>query len=70
MIGGSSVIEPYCFLGMNATIGHEITIGQGCFLGARSCVTKNALPGSVFIEADTPKFRLDAESFMKMTRMK
>lgn len=70
VIGGSSVIEPYCFLGVNSTVGHEIKIGEGSFLGARSCVTKDADPGSVYIEADTPKFRLNAETFMKLTKMK
>lgn len=70
IIGGSSVVESHCFIGMNATIGHEIRVGKGCFIGANVRITKNVDPGSVFIEPDTPKFRLDAESFLKMTKMK
>lgn len=70
VISGNSVIEPYCFIGVNATIGHEITIGQGSFIGAGTLVTKNAEPSSVYITPDTPKFRLDAEHFVKFTKMK
>lgn len=70
VISGASVIEPYCFLGVNATIGHEVTIGEESFIGAGALVTKNALPKSVYIVADTPKFRLDSDSFLKLTKMK
>jgi sugar O-acyltransferase (sialic acid O-acetyltransferase NeuD family) len=70
VISGNSVVEPYCFIGVNATIGHEIIIGQGSFIGAGTLVTRNAEPNSVYITSDTPKFRLDAEYFMKFTKMK
>lgn len=70
VISGSSVVEPYCFIGVNATIGHEITIGQGSFVGAGTLITKSAEPNSVYITPDTPKFRLDAEYFLKLTQMK
>jgi len=70
VISGNTVIEPYCFIGVNATIGHEITIGQGSFIGAGTLVTRNAEPNSVYITPDTPKFRLDAEHFLKLTKMK
>lgn len=70
VISGNSVIEPYCFIGVNATIGHEITIGQGSFIGAGTLVTRNAEPNSVYITPDTPKFRLDAEHFLRLTKMK
>ena len=70
VISGAAVIEPYCFLGVNATIGHEVTIGRESFIGAGALVTKNAPPKSVYIIPDTPRFRLDSDSFLKLTKMK
>lgn len=70
VISGASVIEPYCFVGVNATIGHEIRIGTESFIGAGTLVTKNVAPKSVYIAADTPKFRLDSDSFLRLTKMK
>lgn len=70
VISGSAVIEPYCFLGVNATVGHEVTIGRESFIGANALVTKNVAPHSVHIVPDTPKFRLDSNSFLKLTKMK
>ena len=70
VISGASVIEPYCFLGVNATIGHEIKIGRESFIGAGALVTKNVAPKSVYIVPDTPRFRLDSDTFLKLTKMK
>lgn len=70
IISGHTTIEPYCFIGVNATIGHEITIGRESFIGASCLVTKNAEAKSVFITQDTPKYRLDSSSFLRLTKMK
>jgi sugar O-acyltransferase (sialic acid O-acetyltransferase NeuD family) len=70
VISGMAVVGPYCFLGVNATIGHEVTVGQESFIGAGTLITKNVTPKSVYITADTPKFRLDSDSFLKLTKMK
>lgn len=70
VISGSAVIGEYCFLGVNATIGHEVTIGRESFIGAGALITKTALPKSVYIVPDTQKFRLDSDSFLKLTKMR
>lgn len=70
VISGSTVIEPYCFLGVNSTIGHEVTIGAESFVGAGTLVTKSAPPKSVYVAADTPRFRLDSDAFLRLTKMK
>ncbi len=69
MVSGSTTIEPYCFIGVNATIGHEVTIGRESFIGAGALVTKDVEPGSVYITQDTPKYRLDSDSFLRLTKM-
>ena len=70
VISGSTTVESYCFVGVGATLGHEITIGRESFIGAGSLITKNVEPSSVYIAADTPKFRLDSASFLRLTKMK
>ena len=70
VISGNTRVEPYCFIGVSATLGHEIIVGADSFIGAGSLITKNVAPGSVFIVPDTPKFRLDAASFLRLTKMK
>ncbi len=67
VVSGNTSIEPYCFIGVNATIGHEITIGEKSLVGAGTLLVKNAEPNSVFIAQDTPKYRLDAPSFLRLT---
>jgi len=70
IISGGAVVESFCFLGVNATIGHEIKVGQESFIGAGTLVTKNVAPKSVYIAPDTQKFRLDSDSFLRLTKMK
>jgi sugar O-acyltransferase (sialic acid O-acetyltransferase NeuD family) len=70
VISGTTRIEPYCFVGVSATLGHEITVGRESFIGAGSLITKNVEPKSVYITADTPKFRLDSSAFLRLTKMK
>lgn len=69
VISGHTKIEPYCFVGVSATIGHEITIGAESFIGAASLITKNVETRSVYITPDTPKFRLDSATFLRLTKM-
>ncbi len=69
VISGTTVIMPYCFLGVNSTIGHEITIGERNLVGAGSLITKSTEPGSVFISQDTEKYRLDVDYFLRISRL-
>ena len=66
MVGGNTKIGQRCFVGMNATIGHNIVIGEGCLIGAGALIMRDAEPGSVFIAPNTPKYRLGAQSFLKL----
>jgi sugar O-acyltransferase (sialic acid O-acetyltransferase NeuD family) len=70
VISGNTVVEPYCFVGVSATIGHEVRVGARSFIGAGSLITKNVAPESVYITPDTPKFRLDSPSFLRLTKMR
>jgi sugar O-acyltransferase (sialic acid O-acetyltransferase NeuD family) len=70
VIGGHSQIGDYCFLGLGATVGHEISIGQKSLIGAGALVTKDAPDESVYIQAETPRFRLSSAQFLKMNTLK
>lgn len=70
IISGSTTIKPYCFIGVNSTIGHEVTIGENSFIGGGTLITKNVAPDSVYIAQDTPKYRLDTDTFLQLTKMK
>ena len=70
VISGNTRVEPYCFIGVSATLGHEITIGEESFIGAGALLTKNVEPKSVYVTPDTPRFRLDSSSFLRLTKMR
>lgn len=69
VISGSTNVGAYCFIGVNATLGHEISIGEESFIGAGSLINKDVERRSVYISADTQKYRLDSATFLKLTKM-
>ena len=68
VIGGNSHVGDNCFLGINSTIGHNICVGPNNFIGAGAIITKNTENDAVYILADTPKYRLNTDRFIKMFR--
>lgn len=66
VIGGNSRIGKNCFLGINCTVAHNIDIGADNFIGTSAVVTKNTEDNGVYIVADTPRYRLSTERFMKL----
>lgn len=70
VIGGNCRIGSRCFLGLGATIGHEVKVGSGSIIGAHALVVKDAPENSVYIAAETPRFRLTSQQFTKMNTLK
>lgn len=68
-LGGMVSLGASCFVGLGATIGGEVGIGERSFIGAGTLVTKPADAGSVFVERDTEKFRLDSDGFLRITKL-
>lgn len=68
-IGGNCRIGDHCFLGLNATVGHEISVGKDCLIGAGALIAKDAADGGVYIAAETPRFRLTSQQFLKMNTL-
>ena len=65
VISGDVILKSKCFLGVNATIGHNISIASENYIGANSLIIKNTNEKEVFISRDSEKFRLDTQRFIK-----
>lgn len=70
VIGGAARLETRCFAALGAVVGNEVRIGAGSFLGAGTLTTRCQQKNTVIIARDTEKFRLDAEQFLKITRLR
>jgi len=69
IIAGCTTIESYCFIGVNASIGNGISIGRETYISAGANITKSREQESVFIAANTPKFKLTSPMFLRFTKM-
>ncbi|MCZ6512868.1 MAG: acetyltransferase [Nitrospinae bacterium] len=49
VISGGVVVEPYCFLGVNATIRDHITIARENVIGAGCLITRDTQPREVYV---------------------
>ncbi len=49
VISGGVVVEPYCFLGVNATIRDHITIARENVIGAGCLITRDTQPQEVYV---------------------
>ncbi len=68
--GGSTVLGALSFVGLGAIVGHEVELGEQTLVSAGALVMKCSDPKAVFIEANTPQFRLDSERFLKITKLR
>lgn len=69
IIGGKATLRERCFVGLGATIGGDLTIGAESLIGAGALVTKDAAAKSVFVQRDTDLFRLDSQTFLRITKL-
>jgi sugar O-acyltransferase (sialic acid O-acetyltransferase NeuD family) len=56
VVSGHVRVEPYCFIGVNATLRNSITIGSETLIGAGAVVMKDTAPKSVYVPARTEVF--------------
>lgn len=61
VISGQCNIKPGCFIGVNSTIAHGVTIDEKCLIGAGSVITKNTEKDSVYVPQKSIK--IDKKSF-------
>lgn len=68
-ISSTATVEPFGFVGVNAAIGHGVTIGARSIVGAAAAITRSTQTDGVYIVADTERFRLDSQRFIKIARL-
>lgn len=49
MTGGSVTVEPYCFIGLNATIRNKIRIASHCYIGAGAVILQDTKEREVYM---------------------
>jgi sugar O-acyltransferase (sialic acid O-acetyltransferase NeuD family) len=63
-------VQPYCFLGIGATVGNKLTLGQRTFVGANSLVASNTEKNSVHVSSASEAVDLDSPAFMRVMMAK
>jgi sugar O-acyltransferase (sialic acid O-acetyltransferase NeuD family) len=60
VISGNCVVEPFCFIGVNAALKENIVLGEASFIAMGSSITLNTEPFSVY--SGNPAKRIDMSS--------
>jgi sugar O-acyltransferase (sialic acid O-acetyltransferase NeuD family) len=63
-------VQPYCFLGIGATIGNKLVLGQRTFVGANALVASNTTEDSVHVSSMPEPVDLDSGAFMRVMMAK
>jgi sugar O-acyltransferase (sialic acid O-acetyltransferase NeuD family) len=63
-------VQPYCFLGIGATIGNKIKLGRRTFVGANALVASDTAESSVQVSPMAEGMDLDSGAFMRIMMAK
>lgn len=63
-------VQPYCFLGIGATVGNKLTLGQRTFVGANALVASSTEENSVHVASASEPVDLDSGAFMRVMMAK
>jgi UDP-3-O-[3-hydroxymyristoyl] glucosamine N-acyltransferase len=63
-------VQPYCFLGIGATVGNKLMLGQRSFVGANALVASNTAENSVHVSSSPEAVDLDSGAFMRVMMAK
>jgi sugar O-acyltransferase (sialic acid O-acetyltransferase NeuD family) len=59
-------VQPCCFLGIGATVGNKLMLGQRTFVGANALVASNTEQDSVHVSPASEAVDLDSRAFMRV----
>jgi sugar O-acyltransferase (sialic acid O-acetyltransferase NeuD family) len=62
-------VQPYCFLGIGATVGNKLTLGRRTFVGANALVASDTAENSVHVSS-SEDVDLDSGAFMRVMMAK
>jgi sugar O-acyltransferase (sialic acid O-acetyltransferase NeuD family) len=63
-------VQPYCFLGIGATVGNKLTLSQRTFVGANALVASNTEENSVHVSSASEAVDLGSNAFMRVMMAK
>lgn len=63
-------VQPYCFLGIGATIGNKLVLGQRTFVGANALVASSTEENSVHVSSTSEAVDLGSSAFMRVMMAK
>ncbi len=63
-------VRPHCFLGIGATVGNKLTLGQRTFVGANALVVSSTEENSVHVSSASEAIDLDSGAFMRVMMAK
>lgn len=66
VVSGNCRVGSNNFLGVNATIRDGVVVGNECILGAGALITRNVVDKSIYIEKETPRAKIDTETFLRL----
>lgn len=66
VVSGNVRIDPYCFIGVNASFRDGVTVGRESIIGAGALILGNVKDKSVYIAKQTELYRLNSEQFERM----
>jgi sugar O-acyltransferase (sialic acid O-acetyltransferase NeuD family) len=67
VICGCCTIEPFCFLGVNATIRDETVVARETLVGAGALILKDTKPGEVYKAAGTEPSAVPSDRLRRIT---
>jgi sugar O-acyltransferase (sialic acid O-acetyltransferase NeuD family) len=69
-VAADVTVQPYCFLGIGATVGNKLLLGQRTFVGANALVASSTAENSVHVAAASEPVDLDSGAFMRVMMAK
>jgi acetyltransferase-like isoleucine patch superfamily enzyme len=66
VVSGYCRIQQYSFVGVNVSIGANITIARDCFIGAGSVIAKDTEAGNIYHAAPAEAAKVGSLRFMKV----
>lgn len=66
VVSGGVRIRTGSFIGINATLRDNITIGEKCIIGAGALILRSTKPKEVYIAKSTEPYSIDSDRFERM----
>jgi sugar O-acyltransferase (sialic acid O-acetyltransferase NeuD family) len=65
-IAAQVVVQPYCFLGIGATVGNKVTLAKGTLVGANALVVSDTVDNGICLAGESEAVDMDSATFMRV----